>query len=267
MRSFLLVTAVMCGLLLSPFHALADQPTDAGKPDEKAKLLEERLELLRQENELLKKQNELLKRETELLRKESKKESTSKPPGGTTPHVGVVNIWAVVKNYKKTQELRAELQGIVKAYDDDAKHTKNELETKKLQLKDNDKYTENEKAAIAKDVKRLEKVLTDKSEEMREVLIKKESEQAVAVYHEIEEAIRQMAISKGMDLVSIYGDTPDEKDRNVAKNLARKINTGASIPVYVAPGVDLTEEVLKRLNEKYEKTSDTDAKRGTTKKD
>ena len=109
---------------------LTDQPTDAGKPDEKAKLLEERLELQRKENELLKKENELLKRETELLKKEGKK--IRQAITGTTPRVGVVNTWIVVQNYKRTEELRGEMQAIVKKYEDELAAIKKELEGRKF---------------------------------------------------------------------------------------------------------------------------------------
>jgi Skp family chaperone for outer membrane proteins len=169
----------------------------------------------------------------------------------TTSHVKVVNIWMVVKNYKRTEALRAELQAIVKQYDDQLKQTKTDLEGRKTQLKEGDKYTEEQKKALANEVKRLERILTDKGEEMREVLIKKESEQAIGVFHEIEDAIGRVAKSGGAELVLIYGDTPDEKDRYVAQNLARKINTSACMPLYIAPGVDITADVLKLLNDKY----------------
>ena len=267
MRSLLIVTAVMCGVFLSTRPALADQPTDTGKPDEKAKLLEERLELQRKENELLKKENELLKRETELLKKEDKKDA-GKLFGGSTPRVGVVNIWAVVNGYKRTEELRADLQGIVKKYEEELVQPKKELEGRQAQLTE-PRFLENPKiiAAITNEINRLQRIITDKSEEMREVLIKKEGEQAAEVYHEIQDTIREIAISKGLELVSVYGDTPDAKDRNVAANLARKINTSASIPFYMAPGVDLTEEVLKRLNDKHEKKANADGNRGSSKKE
>jgi Skp family chaperone for outer membrane proteins len=267
MRSLLLVSAVMCGVLLSSRPAHSQQPKDVDKSDEKAKLLEERLELQRKENELLKKENELLKRETELLKKEGKKDAGGKLFTGTTPRVGVVNIWTVVKNYKRTADLRAELQGIVKTYDDQLAPTKRDLEGRKAQLADDTKYTEDQKLALKKEVKRLERDISEKGEEMRDVLIKKESEQATGVFREIEDAIHQVAKSRGMDLVLVYGDTPDEKDRNVAANLARKINTSACIPLYVAPGTELTDEVLKRLNEKHAKSADSDGKRDTSKKD
>jgi Skp family chaperone for outer membrane proteins len=169
----------------------------------------------------------------------------------TTSHVKVVNIWMVVKNYKRTEALRAELQAIVKQYDDQLKQTKTDLEGRKTQIKDGDKYTDEQKKALANEVKRLERILTDKGEEMREVLIKKESEQAIGVFHEIEDAIGRVAKSGGAELVLIYGDTPDEKDRYVAQNLARKINTSACMPLYIAPGVDITADVLKLLNDKY----------------
>jgi Skp family chaperone for outer membrane proteins len=170
-----------------------------------------------------------------------------------TSRIKVVNIWMVVKNYKRTEALRAELQGIIKGYDDELKQTKTDLEGRKTQIKDadNNKYTDEQKKALVNEVKRLERILTDKGEEMREKLIKKESEQAIGVFHEIEDAIGRVAKSGGAELVLIYGDTPDEKDRNVAANLARKINTSACLPLYMAPGVDITTEVLTLLNAKY----------------
>ena len=94
---------------------------------------------------------------------------------------------------------------------------------------------------------------------------------SVGVYHEIEDAIRQVAMSKGMDLASIYGDSPELKDRNCRPKHGPQIQPRRkpqlSLPMYMAPGVDLTEEVVKRLNEKYEKPADTDGKRGSSKKD
>ncbi len=64
---------------------------------------------------------------------------------------------------------------------------------------------------------RLLGVIGHKSEEMRALLIKRESVQSAGVFHEIEDAIREVAVSKGMDLLFIYEDVPDEKDRNLSR--------------------------------------------------
>ena len=42
-----------------------------------------------------------------------------------------------------------------------------------------------------------------------------------------------------------------EKERSSAQNVARKMQAGATFPIYAAPGVDLTKEVTEALNKRY----------------
>ncbi len=61
-------------------------------------------------------------------------------------------------------------------------------------------------------------------------------------------------MAHGFDLVVHYNDVPaDSAEFFSPVNVSRKIQAGAFIPLYIAPGMDITQEVVTALNETYRK--------------
>jgi Skp family chaperone for outer membrane proteins len=168
--------------------------------------------------------------------------------------VRMVNLQFVIKNYKRTDALRNEHTELFKQYDDQIKKIKEMMDGRSKQLQD-PQYAGKEREAIEKEVKRLQREMQDKTEEARAALDKKQGDLIVLVYREVDEAVRMYARQAGLEMVMHYNDAVVETDRNSAANIARKMSAGACMPMYLAPGLDISQDIVNALNAKYPTTA------------
>src|SRR5262249_7664236 len=65
----------------------------------------------------------------------------------------------------------------------------------------------------------------------------------------VEDVANKIAKSKGLDLVLFYTDAVTEADYYNPNNLQRKLSqSGALMPIIVAPGMDITDTVIEALD-------------------
>lgn len=166
-----------------------------------------------------------------------------------TMRLRLVNLQHVIKNYKRTEALRNEHTAVFKKYDDDINKMKTELDGRNKQLVD-PQYAAH-KEGIEKEIKRLQRDIQDKGEEARTALAKKEGELITLIYNEVEDAVRKYAAMNGIELVMHYNDAVADADRRSANNIARKMSAGACMPMYMAGGLDISQEIVETLNKQY----------------
>ena len=166
-----------------------------------------------------------------------------------TMKMRLVNLQYVIKNYKRTEALRAEHTAMFKKFDDEIQQMKKIAEARQQQL--NDPQYAAQKEAIEKEIKRLQREMADKSEEARAALAKKEGEIITLVYNEVDDAVKKYAAMSGIELVMHYNDPVAEAERRSANNVARKMSAGACMPMYMVAGLDISDEIVKYLNDKY----------------
>ncbi len=181
-------------------------------------------------------------------------------PGGAaagavapTMKVRMVNLQYVIKNYKRTDALRAEHTELFKQYDAQIKAIKDLIEGRTAQLQKPEFADKHD--AIEKEIKRLQREMQDKTEEARAALDKKQGDLIVLVYREVDEAVRTYARQAGLEMVMHFNDAVVETDRNSAANIARKMSAGACMPMYLAPGLDISQDIVNALNAKYPTTA------------
>jgi Skp family chaperone for outer membrane proteins len=185
---------------------------------------------------------------------------TADPGAGAaapTMKMRVVNLQFVIKNYKRTEALRAEHTELFKQYDDQIKKIKDLIEARTKQMQD-PQYAD-KKDAFEKEIKRLQREMQDKTEEARGALDKKQGELIVLVYKEVEEAVKTYARTAGLEVVFHFNDATAETDRSSAANIARKMSAGACMPMFIAPGLDISQDIVNALNAKYPATATTGA--------
>src|SRR5262249_46507016 len=68
------------------------------------------------------------------------------------------------------------------------------------------------------------------------------------LYGDVQAAARRYAQAHDLDLVLHYNDAVDARDYWSGANLARKMQAGALMPLYAAPGMDISKEVIAALN-------------------
>jgi Skp family chaperone for outer membrane proteins len=170
-----------------------------------------------------------------------------------TMRLRMVNLSYVIKNYRRTDLLRAEHTELFKQYDNQINEIKKLIEVRTKQAQD-PQFAE-KREALEKEVKRLTREMQDKTEEARVALDKKQGDLIVLVYKEVDEAVRTFARQSNIELVLHYNDAVLESDRMSAPNIARKMSAGACMPMFMAPGLDISQEIVNALNAKFPVTT------------
>ena len=79
---------------------------------------------------------------------------------------------------------------------------------------------------------------------------KKQETQLIQLYREIQTAVQSYAQQNGFHIILGYGDPP-QLDPYTFANVNRRMTAmdmGTSVIMYVPPGLDISQEVLTRLN-------------------
>lgn len=171
--------------------------------------------------------------------------------------VALVNMYVVMKGYKKVEFYKQEIKRVAQPYETEIKKYQKNYKGWLAISKDITKSKEErEKAAkYARDFKRQ---IEDLGSEANKKIMTMGQQQVVAVYREIEETIQRYARANGIHLVLHYLDPTDESERYAARNIDRKLNgcsnAGACSPIYHDPSLDISQQVLQILNQQYPPT-------------
>jgi Skp family chaperone for outer membrane proteins len=173
-------------------------------------------------------------------------QSPSAPATGSKTKVGLVNLTYVIKGYTKFKTYQEQLKTKVDPY----------------QIKDTGWKTEGEKLAqeaqkpgtvqsrrdeIEKKLKELQRLIEDNKAEAQKVLVKEQEGQLVTLYADVRTVVDKIAAAHGYDLIMHYNDVPKEEYWS-PQNVARKMQAGAAMPMYIGAGVDISATVLATLN-------------------
>jgi Skp family chaperone for outer membrane proteins len=175
--------------------------------------------------------------------------------GGTASYkapvtkVGIVNLSLVIQKYNKWLYFKDE-------YERDFKAAMEAIKPKGLQVEKQKKDIELEvnqtnRESMTKTLKVLERELQDMQEEAQNKLAKKNADEFVVLYREVEAAVKNYATHAGIELVMHYNDAPDYRDMYTPRNVARKMSSPGCMPLYMAPGIDISEQVIVDLNRAY----------------
>jgi Skp family chaperone for outer membrane proteins len=174
-------------------------------------------------------------------------------------HIAVLNLSYVIKEYKKAGQYDQEFKGVLQKYDTELQGLDGKLQVDKKRFTD-PATPAPEKEKIQAEAKQLERAIADRKEEVQKELTKKRQEQIVILYRDVEQYVSILAKSKGIDLVVHYNDLPPgSPDIYSAPNIARKMTSEACMPIYVAQGMNISDEVVTGLNWNYNRASQANA--------
>jgi Skp family chaperone for outer membrane proteins len=168
-----------------------------------------------------------------------------------TTRIAVLNLSYVVKNYQKYIAFTAQMKKDMAWYEDKAKGKKATLEglAKDLQKPDLQAPV---REKLEKDIKQTQRELEDIGNDGKRYLGQKSDEQLVQLYREVQEVAQRYATARGFEMVLHFNDalasTPDYYS---ATNVARKMQAGALMPLYVHPSMDISWQVVQTLNAGY----------------
>jgi Skp family chaperone for outer membrane proteins len=173
--------------------------------------------------------------------------------GGGTPtsRIALINLAQVFKGYEKVKAFTNENKKMLEPFAEKAKGIQAQIEahTKELEKKD---LPEDKRFETEKNLKAWQRNMEDLSNEAKKLYGKKNEEQMLIVYKEVMDMAQRCAVSHGYELVMHFNDVPmNAADYYNPVNVSRKIQAGACIPMYIAPGMEITDQVVALLNQRY----------------
>ncbi|HXG10888.1 MAG TPA: OmpH family outer membrane protein [Gemmataceae bacterium] len=172
-------------------------------------------------------------------------------PAPVRTPVRVINMSKVVKKYNRWINFQNEYRELYKReYEQKIEKLKGELQVHTAKLQDS-KTPEAERTTAEKEVRRIQRQMQEISDDAKQTLGKKEADMIVIIYKEIEEAVQQFARASAVELVMHYNDATEEPDLHSTANIHRKLSYGGCVPLYIAPGMDISDHIIQFLNSRH----------------
>jgi len=169
--------------------------------------------------------------------------------------IALINLSAVVKEYKKWTNFQDEMKSTVVKYEKDLQARKAQLDGWQSELAKNPDAARREQ--LEKSVRATQREMQEISDDAKQVLAKKEGDQLVIIYKEVHEAAARYAAARNIELVMHYNDAVTESDLNNPANVQRKMTTGACMPIVMDPRMDISKDVAWMLNDYYKRSTPT----------
>jgi Skp family chaperone for outer membrane proteins len=174
--------------------------------------------------------------------------SDGQPPAPRT-RVAVVNISYVLKNSAKYKSLIAKRQAKAAVFQKRSNELQDQI--KALQKESQEPGTSaDRREELETRIKRTQRTIEDNQEDARRILTKELDKVLGEMFSDVRQAAERYAKAHGIELVLQYkdaaADTPQEVNSPAPIN--RKMTTEATIPLYAAPGVDISRELIAALN-------------------
>src|SRR3972149_2568380 len=166
---------------------------------------------------------------------------------GSTKGAGV-NVGAVSEKYAKTADLEAQFDTVRRKLNQERDSMKEKIEKANRSLQEELKPGTDEFRARRKQVVLMEAELQWFVESEGQKVEKGLAESLRSIFTDIHNAVREIAQEKGVDVVlaadQLPAETPDSPTQVRQHILLQKV-------LFWNPGVDLTDEVVSRLNVRY----------------
>jgi Skp family chaperone for outer membrane proteins len=161
--------------------------------------------------------------------------------------IAVLNLSYVIKNYAKWKSFQDAYKTKLETYDGELKKMKDSLEQKQKDLQ-NVKIDAGVKEQTERQMRDIQRAMQDKTEDGKKALADMEAKQFTTIYSDVRDMSERYARSRNIELVMHYNDGTTPAEVNAPMNIGRKMGQGACFPLYSAPGIDISEDVLKYLN-------------------
>jgi Skp family chaperone for outer membrane proteins len=178
-------------------------------------------------------------------------QATAVAPAMPRTKIAIINLQAVVKKYQKWADFEAGYKGDYDKFNAEFERKKAEAVKWKTQLQQPDCPNRDE---IEQRLRTLDREAQDLGDNAKKYLTKRRDDQAVQIYREVREAVTAYARANDIELVMHYNDAIAQADLDHPMNIQRKLQTGACMPMYYLPGMDITDAVANMLNQRLAAT-------------
>lgn len=165
--------------------------------------------------------------------------------------IGLVNMVQVLKDYKKFQNIEEpikkrskELETVLEGYRQQLIKMKTDYQAATT--------TPAQKDMIEKSSREVQMKAQIAEEDAKKELTKLQGDAAVQIYQEVKAAVDRFAVTYGYEAVFFYNDAITPTDMMHPANVQRKLMQPACLmPMYFAPGMDITANIVNNLNQGY----------------
>jgi Skp family chaperone for outer membrane proteins len=177
------------------------------------------------------------------------KDGAKPAPASPKTRIAVFNLSHVVENYDRFKVFLEETKEDIKSYDEQLKPMLKTFDDKAALMRT--EKDEAKREQLSSDLKKMEydiKTLKDKGQKD---VVRKEAIQFKLIYRDVEVAVEKYAKAYGIELVMHYNDFVGDK-KDTPENARNKLGYAPLFPVYSAPGIDVTRDILSNLNAAYQ---------------
>jgi len=187
-------------------------------------------------------------------------EDKAKKPAPRT-RIGLINLTYVIKNYDKFKQYEIEMKKLIEPFTQ--RH--NELQSKLDELRkqatnpslvptsgeNGREKTKDEE--VEEKARKIQRDIEDNKAKIKLKMSKRSDDEMKVIYKDVMEATQCYATKYDLDLVLHYNDAITHEDLLSAQNVARKLNTGALMPLYSKEELDISMDIVTLLNQRMHK--------------
>ncbi len=168
-----------------------------------------------------------------------------------TTRVAVINLSYVVKNYDKYVDFSTHMKKQVEVYEERVKGKKAAYDAI-IKEASKPEVTQDQRLKYERDIKGVQREIEDITNEGKRYVGQKSDEQMVILYREIQDTAIRYANARGYEMVLHFNDAPSNTPEYYSPgNIARKMQAGAMMPLYIHPALDISPLVKETLNQGY----------------
>jgi Skp family chaperone for outer membrane proteins len=167
-------------------------------------------------------------------------------PAKPQTKVAVLNLSYVMKNYKKWKQLQEQYKTKQDAFETEVRQIKAAVDLKQQQAATAEDI--DRRKALKNEVQDLLNRMSERTEEGKKQLGELEKEAFAKTYVDIRSASETYAKANGIELIMHCRDGTPEQQNDTAI-IAIKYEQTCLYPLYVAPGMDISKEIVAMLND------------------
>lgn len=174
----------------------------------------------------------------------------ARPAQPLRTRMALINIAKVLKEYSKAKDFQSQLIEMSKKYDAQyLEPIRKEIVSRQTKYQ-NPETPQAQREGMEREIRKFQLDLREKEEDVRKNLAGQQGVWTVQLYREIEDATGFFAKSNDIELVMFYADTTDKANPYEPANIQRKLSMGAAMPMYITPGMDISDAIVSMLNQR-----------------
>lgn len=172
------------------------------------------------------------------------------PPATAAPRtrIALLNLTYVIKNYEKYKHFQEEIKSIIEPFQKRDTELRQAMENLRKEAGPGVSQTNPPPADLERRGKDIQRQMEDNQAEAK-VRLGQRSDEAMKIFFlDVYDAATRYATSHDFELVLHYNDAIDRKDFLSAPNIARKLQTGALMPLICVDSLDISKDIVNMLN-------------------